>query len=36
MNLTNAMVAGLPQPANMNGKKIWSVPILPEEQRFAQ
>ena len=28
MNLTDAMVAGLPQPANMNGKKIWSIPIL--------
>ena len=28
MNLTDAMVAGLPQPANLNGKKIWSVPIL--------
>jgi len=28
MHLTDSMVAGLPQPANINGKKIWSVPIL--------
>ena len=28
MNLTDAMVAGLPQPAILDGKKIWSIPIL--------
>ncbi|MBC8183603.1 hypothetical protein H8E88_21130 [candidate division KSB1 bacterium] len=28
LTLTDGMTAGVPQPANMNGKKIWSVPIL--------
>jgi len=28
INLTDAMVAGVPQPANINEKKIWSVPIV--------
>ena len=28
INLTDAMVAGVPQPAMINEKKIWSVPIV--------
>ncbi len=28
LTLTDGMTAGVPQPANTNGKKIWSVPIL--------
>lgn len=28
LNLTDGMVAGLPQPATMNGHKVWIVPIL--------
>jgi len=28
LNLTDGMVAGLPQPATINGNKVWSVPIL--------
>ena len=28
LTLSDGMTAGVPQPANMNGKKIWSVPIL--------
>jgi len=28
MNLTDGMVAGLPQPATLLNKKVWSVPIL--------
>jgi len=28
LTLTDGMTAGVPQPVDMNGKKIWSVPIL--------
>jgi len=28
INLTDGMVAGLPQPATLLSKKVWSVPIL--------
>jgi hypothetical protein len=28
LNLTDGLVAGLPQPAQINGDKVWSVPIL--------
>ena len=28
INLTDGMVAGVPQPATMHNRKVWSVPIL--------
>lgn len=33
LTLTDGMTAGVPQPVNMNGKKIWSVPILLSSDR---